>query len=481
MNYKTTVYRLFSIAVAALLAACAVGPNYEKPATVAPKVFKEQGDWMAAQPADDLPRGAWWEIFADPALNDLESQIETANQSLAQAQAQYGEARALVGAASAAYFPSVSANASRTRSQRYGNSSPSAGSDSSSTPESSSRPAEAYSLIFDANWEPDVWGRVRRSVEAQRANAQANVADLESVRLSLHAQLAQTYFQLRIADEQQRLLNESVAAYQKSFELTENQYKVGVAARANVVQADTQLKSAQVQAIDLGITRAQLEHAIAVLVGKAPADFSIPVTPLTTQPPAIPILLPSQLLQRRPDVAAAERRVAAANAQIGVAESAFFPSLGLSASGGYQSSSFAKWLTAPSRVWSLGPALAETLFDGGARRAQVRQAQAAYEASVANYRETALTAFQNVEDYLAALRILEQEGEAADAAVKSAQEFLRIATNQYRAGTVSYLDVVTAQNAAYNSQRSAINTLGTRLIDSVALIKAIGGAWDAEK
>jgi len=335
-----------------------------------------------------------------------------------------------------------------------------------------------YSLPLQASWEPDLWGRVRRTVEGQAANAQASAATLESTRLSLHAELATSYFQLRIVDEQKRLLDDTVEAYRKSLKLTQNQYDVGVVARADVVQADVQLKQAQVQAIDLGIARAQFEHAIALLIGKAPAEFTLKAEKLALKPPAIPVGLPSQLIERRPDIAIAERQMAAANAQIGVAESAFFPTLTLSAEGGYQSSTFSKWLTAPSRFWSLGPQLAETIFSGGLRHAQTAAAQASYDASVANYREVVLAGMQNVEDNLAALRILESEQLAQAEAVAAAELSLRIANNQYRAGTVSFLNVITAETGAYSNERNAITILGNRLTDSVELIKALGGGWD---
>lgn len=473
-----------AIAAGAVLCACAVGPDYKKPVTAAETAYKENSDWKQAQPGDAIKRGAWWEAFGDTTLNELEQQVDAANQSLVQAEAQYRQASALVSGARANYFPTVGVSASATRSGRYGNSGSiiSGGTvigstTSTTTNTGSSHPSNNYSLPFTASWEPDLWGKVRRTVEEQAANAQASAATLESMRLSLHAELAQDYFQLRIVDEQKRLLVDTVEAYRKSLQLTMNQYNVGVAARADVVQADTQLKTAQVQAIDLGISRAQLEHAIALLVGKTPADMSIATRALTVQPPEIPAGLASQLLERRPDVAVAERQAAAANAQIGIAESAYFPSLTLSTEGGYQSSSFSQWLTAPSRFWSLGPQLAETLFDGGARRAQTGQARAAYDAAVANYREVALAAFQDVEDNLAALRILESEAAAQAEAVKAAEEALKIVTNQYRAGTVSYLNVITAQATAYSNERNAISILGTRLTDSVALVKALGGGW----
>jgi NodT family efflux transporter outer membrane factor (OMF) lipoprotein len=404
------------------------------------------------------------------------------NQSLKQAEAQYRQATALVSAARANFFPTLGVDFSAQRAGRYGTGSIVSGGtvigSGNALNSGSSHPTNTYSLPFTASWEPDLWGRVRRTVEGQEANAQASAATLESTRLSLQAELAQDYFQLRIVDEQKRLLDDTVAAYAKSLQLTQNQYNVGVAARADVVQADTQLKQAQVQAIDLGIARAQLEHAIALLVGKTPAEFALPVQALNVTPPAIPVGLPSTLLERRPDVAVAEREAAAANAQIGVAQSAYFPNLTLSAQAGTQTSTFSDILAAPSRFWSIGAMLAETIFDGGAREAQVAQSRAAFDAAAANYREVALAAFQNVEDNLAALRILEAEAAAQAEAVKAAETSLAISLNQYRAGTVSYLNVVTAQTTAFANERNAISILGNRLTDSVALVKSLGGGWD---
>jgi len=483
------IHRFLSIGVfAAFLSACAVGPDYHRPDLAVPAAYKENADWHAAdwtraQPGDAIRRGAWWEVFGDATLNDLEQQIDVSNQSLKQAEAQYRQASAIVSGARANFFPTVGVSASGQRAGRYSTGSASSGGTVGSgtvDTSGSSHPTNTYSVPFTASWEPDLWGQVRRTVEGDVANAQASAATLESTRLSLHAQLAQTYFQLRIVDEQKRLLGETVVAYQKSLQLTQNQYDVGVAARADVVQADTQLKQAQVQAIDLGIARAQFEHAIALIVGKTPAEFSLVVEPLNAAPPSIPVELPSTLLERRPDVAVAERQAAAANAQIGVAEAAYFPNLILSATAGYQSSTFSNILAAPSRFWSLGAQLAETIFDGGAREAQVAQARAGFDAAAANYRQVALAAFQNVEDNLAALRILEAEAAAQAEAVKSAEQSLAIALNQYRAGTVSYLNVVTAQTTAYSNERNAITILGNRLNDSVALVKALGGGWDAK-
>jgi NodT family efflux transporter outer membrane factor (OMF) lipoprotein len=488
-NKKRNFSRLAStVTMAALLGACAVGPDYKRPSADVPPKYKENAswheDWATAEPGDAFKRGAWWEIFGDAKLNELEAQVDDANQSLAQAEAQFRQAAALVSQARASYFPTLSVSASATRSGRNsdngsiitGTGTVIGGTTGSTT--AGSRIGNQYSLPISASWEPDLWGRVRRTVEQQAGNAQASAATLESTRLSLHSQLAQDYFQLRIVDEQKRLLEDTVAAYRKSLQLTQNQYNVGVAARSDVVQADTQLKQAQVQAIDLGVSRAQLEHAIALLIGKTPAEFSLDQVKFDIKPPAIPVGVPSQLLQRRPDVAVAERQAMSANAQIGVAESAYFPTLNLSASAGFQSSSFSKWLTAPSRFWSLGPELAETIFDGGLRRAQTAQARAAYDAAVANYREVSLAAFQNVEDNLSALRVLEAESAAQADALAAAEEALKITLNQYRAGTVSYLNVITSQATAYSNERNAISILGNRLNDSVALVEAAGGGWD---
>ena len=479
--------KIILLSFAALLCACAAGPDYKRPdvpgaSAQVNEAYKEQAGWKLAQPADVLDRGAWWEIFGDPVLDDLQKQVETANQSLKQAEAQYRQAAALVSSARASFWPTVSASLSATRSGRYSSSSGSIVSGGTVIGgNSGSTISKSYQLPIAATWEPDLWGGVRRQVEGDVASAQASAATLANTRLSLQATLAQTYFQLRIVDEQKHLLVDTVDAYQKALQLTENQYKVGVAARADLVQAQTQLKSAQVQLIDLGIARAQYEHAIAVLVGRTPAQFSLAPARLAMKPPAIPLGLPSQLLERRPDVAVAERQAAQANAQVGVATAAWFPSLTLSASGGYSSSIWSQLLDAPSRYWSLGPKLAETLFDGGARSAQSAQARAAWDAAVANYRQVSLTAFQNVEDQVAALRILEQEAQEQDEAVRLAEQSLKIATNQYRAGIVSYLNVITAQNTAYSSERAAITLLGTRLNDSVGLVKALGGGWQAKE
>ena len=459
--------------VASTIAGCAVGPDYERPSAPAPAAYKEAGDWKPATPQDDLHRGAWWSVFNDPQLDTLEQQVNVSNQNLAQAEAQYRQALALVREARAGYFPTVSADASATRSKSG------SGSQSSTGSSTSSGARNQYSLSLSASWELDLWGRVRRTVEANSASAQASAADLESTRLSLQSQLAQDYFALRIIDEQKRLLDKTVAGYETSLQVTKNRYNVGVAAKADVMQAETQLKTTQAQDIDLEAQRALLEHAIAVLVGTAPAEFSLAPDVVTMTLPAIPAALPSALLERRPDIAAAERRAAAANAQIGVAKAAYFPDLSLSASGGFQSTNFIHLLTLPNRFWSVGADLAETLFDAGARQAKTAQAVAAYDQSVGNYRQTVLAGFQEVEDNLAELRVLEREAQVQDEAVKAAEESLAITINQYKAGTVSYLNVVISQAAALGAERSALDLLHSRLTASVVLIKALGGGWSA--
>lgn len=457
--------------VLVFLAGCAAGPDYKRPATPAGAQFRETPEaWKQAQPRDEIARGKWWEMFNDAQLSALVEKIDVSNQTLAAAEAQYRQATAAVRVARAALFPEVDANVSVTRSQ-----SPS-GAIGGTT---AGRTITTHSAGLNvSNWELDLWGRVRRGVEASEASAQASAGDLASARLSLQAQLATDYFQLRVLDVQKQLLDDTVGALKKSLELTQNRYNVGVAAKADVVQADAQLKSVLVQATDVGVQRAQLEHAIAVLTGVTPAELAIAPQPSYAGPmPAIPPGLPSELLERRPDVAAAERRVMAANAQVGVTKAAFFPAATLSAALGYRSQDTATWFTAPSRFWSLGPSVVLALFDAGLRSAQSDEAVAAYDATVANYRGTVLTAFQEVEDNLAALRILGEEAQAEDDAVRAAQQSVDLTLNQYRAGTVSFLNVVQVTTALFNEQRSAIGIQGRRLAASVALVRAIGGGW----
>ena len=453
------------------LAACSVGPDYVRPQTAAvPTAFKEMKDWKPAQPNELAMNGKWWEMFGDRQLNALVEQIDISNQNLAQSEANFRKAMALVQGARADYSPTLSVDASRTRSRS-----------AISSSSSSSSVRDNYSFSLNADWEIDVWGRVRRNVESNEASAQASAADLAATRLSAQAQLAQNYLQLRVLDAQQQLLDDTVAAYQRSYQLTLNQYNAGVVAKSDVIQAQTQLKSAQAQALDNGVQRAQLEHAIALLVGQPASTFSITPSPLTAAAPPIPVALPSMLLERRPDIAGAERRVAAANAQIGVAQAAYYPSLSLSASGGFQTSNgLANWFTMPSRVWSLGPQLSQLIFDGGARRSVTDQAIATYDGVAAAYKQTVLTAFQEVEDNLAALRILEQEAVVQNEALQSARQAVTLVTNQYKAGTVNYTSVITAQATALTSERTALDILYRRMAASVLLTKALGGGWSEQ-
>ena len=469
---KLNAMTFVSMVPATLLAGCSVGPDYVRPTVETPAAYKEAGNWKPAQPKDDVSRGRWWEVFNDPLLNRLQEQVDISNQNLANAEAQFRQALALLQSTRAGFFPSVTGGVSTTRSHA----SATTIAQPSATPVSRGVVTN-YNLPFQASWAPDVWGNIRRAVEANVAGAQASAGDLATARLSAQAALAQSYFQLRALDAQQLLLEDTVAAYGVSFKLVQNQYAAGVVAKADVVTAQTQVKSAQAQAIDIGAQRAPLEHAIALLVGKPPSELSIARQPLDAAVPAAPLGLPSELLERRPDIAAAERRMAQANAQIGVAEAAYFPVLTLSGSIGYQSATIADWLTAPSRFWSFGPAIAQTLFDGGLRRAQTAQAIAAYDASVAAYRQTVLTGFQQVEDSLAVLRILEQEAEVQGEAVKLAEQALALALNQYKAGTVNYLTVIVIQAAALSNQRTAVDILSRRMSASVQLIAALGGGW----
>jgi NodT family efflux transporter outer membrane factor (OMF) lipoprotein len=459
--------------VLVLISACTVGPNYARPPVATPPSYKEAVTLKTTQSLDEVLGTKWWEIFQDPQLNSLVEQVDITNQNIAQAEARFRQARALVQAARAGYFPTVTAGIGVTRSQPSATVSPG--------PAREAKPFTEYSLPIGVSWELDVWGRIRRSVESNEANAQANAADLEAARLSARAELAQDYFQLRSLDAQKQVLDATVVAYQKSLELTRNRYAAGTVSRADVLQAETQLKTTQAQAVDLGVQRAQLEHAIALLMGKPPAEVSIAVTPLTITPPSTPAGDPSELLVRRPDVAAAERLVASANAQIGIAESAYYPTVSPSALGGFESSSSSNWFSWLGRFWSVGVSLSQILFDGGLRQSQVDQARALYDASVAVYRQTVLTGFQEVEDNLAALRILDNEAQAQDEAVKAAQQSLAVTNNQYRAGLVSYLNVVVSQAVALNNERTAVDILGRRLSASVLLVKALGGGWNTSK
>ncbi|MBY4869229.1 RND transporter [Burkholderia sp. Bp9017] len=468
-----------AVATAVLLAGCAVGPDYHRPDTSIPAAYKEApAGWKVAQPADRTDRGPWWTVYNDPQLDALIDKLNASNQTIAQSAAAYRQARALVTEARAAYFPTVGLTASGSRS-RAGRTSVSSG--TSSNFSSSSSISNSYSVGLDASWEPDLWGKVSRTVSAQRAGEAAAAADLANARLSQQALLAQTYFQLRTSDALQKLLDDTVKSYGESLKLTQNQYAQGVAARADVIQAQTQLQSAQAASIDNGVARAQYEHAIATLVGEPASTFSLPPAPLTAEPPITPVDVPSAVLERRPDIAAAERRAASANEQIGVAISAFFPTLTLSASGGFQSSVWSQLFTLPARFWTVGPQLAATLFDAGLRAAQTDAARATYDENVAAYRLAVLTAFQDVEDNLASQRILAQEVDVQRQAVDSAEHSLAIVTNQYKAGTVAYLNVLSAQTTAFTAQQKLATIAGQRMVSSVGLVKALGGGWNTSE
>jgi NodT family efflux transporter outer membrane factor (OMF) lipoprotein len=458
-----------------LFAGCSFAPKYAKPSVQTPVAFKEltpeqskeTDGWKTAEPKDDMIRGQWWEMFHEPELNAFESQVVVSNQTVAAALANFLAARAVVKQARSQYFPTVSANPSVTRSRQS----------SLSSPPTSSTFTE-YSLPFDASWELDFWGRIRNTVKANSLEAQATLADLENVRLTVQAEVAMDYFQLRVVDAQKQLLDAMVLAYQESLKLTQAQYDAGMASGQDVAQAETQLNTTLAQATDLGIQRAQLEHAIAMLLGQPASSFSIATDPLAAKPVAIPFGVPSQLLERRPDVAAAERRVAEANAQIGVARAAYFPTITLSGSAGYQSTSVENLFSGPGLVWSVGASLAQTLFDAGLRKAVTEQARAKYRGTVANYRQTVLTAFQEVEDNLSTLRILSQELQQQNAAVESSQRYLTLANARYQAGLDIYLDVIAAQTALLSNQRTALNLRMEQMTASVQLIKALGGSWD---
>jgi NodT family efflux transporter outer membrane factor (OMF) lipoprotein len=484
-RHARSVGALATVVIAAL-SGCAVGPNYKRPPVITPEAYKELDGWKVAEPGDLTLRGAWWELFGDPTLNELESRVSAANQTLAAAEATYRQATALVREARAGFFPTVTIGAGYTRSQ-VSSTITSSGTNANATAaaltggvatSTTGRPTNFFQLPIDVTWTPDFWGRVRRTVESNQGNAQASAGDLDTARLSLQAELAQDYFQMRTLDAQRKLLDETVKAFEQSLELTRTRFRGGVASQVDVVQAETQLETTRAQAIDVGVQRAQLEHAIAVIIGQPPSALTLPAVPLTAPPPVVPIGIPSQLLERRPDIAAAERRMAAANAQIGVALAAFYPTVTLSASGGFESSSIARWLTWPSRFFAVGPSIQQTVFDGGLRRAQTDQARAAYDTGVANYRETVLTAFQGVEDNLAALRILESEADVQERAVRAARRSVALTTTQYRAGVVSYLNVITTQTIALANEVTAVQVLGRRMTATVLLVQALGGGWN---
>jgi len=478
----TSILALLLVLLLFALESCTVGPKYVKPSTPTPAVFKEPPpapspgaeQWQPANPADQASRGKWWEIFGDQKLNQLEEQVAASNQDLKVYEARFREARAAIRFNRASQFPTISTapTIAYTKSTDYSPSFPSKINETSTG---------EYVLPFDLSYELDLWGRVRRTVAAAREEAQATSGDYEGAKLSIEAELAMDYFELRSADAQKQLLDDTVKAYSDDVQLTTHRFKGGAAPRSDVAQAQTQLDTTRVQDTDVTVQRAQFEHAIAILIGKPPADFSLAETPLDTHPPTIPPGLPSELLQRRPDIAAAERRMAEANQQIGIAKAAYFPTVSLEGTAGFAGTQGANWFTWPAGFWALGPVLAQTLFDAGRRRATSESARANYDATVATYRQASLTAFQEVEDNLAALRILQNEAQQQDQAVASAKDSLHLFTNRYKGGVDTYLQVITAQTIELANERNAIDILRRRMDASVLLVKALGGGWDASQ
>jgi len=468
-------------------AACMVGPKYQRPSAPTPPAYKEAPpaswggtqEWKKAQPNEAAKRGQWWEIYNDPELNALEEQVSISNQNLKMAEAQFREAKFAVKIARSSLFPTIAASPSIVNSRSL-----SASTSSSGKVSGQAAIYTAYDLPVNVSWEADIWGSVRRSIRSSEEAAQASDATLENARLSYQAELAEDYFELRGTDGEKELLETTVKSYQDYLKLTQDRFNSGVASGSDVAQAQTQLETARAQLIDYDVARAQYEHAIAVLAGKAPSEATISYASIKITPPPVPVGLPSGLLERRPDIANAERQMAEANEQIGIAKAAFYPTLGLTtqnATVGLENVTFLHWLSWPSRFWSVGPSLAETVYDAGRRRATLNQNIAAYDATVANYRQTVLSAFQQVEDNLAALRVLENEAAAEDQAVKAAQNSLDISTYQYKAGTVNYLTVITEQAILLQDQVQAVSILTRRMSASVLLVEALGGGWDSSK
>jgi NodT family efflux transporter outer membrane factor (OMF) lipoprotein len=473
MTHKANRATFFGLLLGATLifAGCSVGPKYKTPTAPTPPAYKELANWKTAQPNDQSLGGNWWEIFQDPQLNALERQVNVSNQNLKAAVAQYQQARAAVRYNRADFYPTITANPSAVR-ERY----------------SDNRPASStavqgvtfndFTVPLNLSYEVNAWGRVSKNVEYYREQAQATAGDLAVVNLSMHATLAVDYFSARSLDAEERLLQDTVKQYEQALQLTEDRYHGGVGSEVEVEQAKTILETTRAQAVDVGVARAQYEHAVAVLVGKPAAEFSLPSLPITAPPPSIPVGVPSQLLERRPDIAAAERRVAAANAQIGLAKLAYYPVINLFASGGFDSGAISTLFQGPSAIWAVGGSAAQTIFDGGRRRAASEEARAGYDSAVANYRETTLTAFQQVEDNLTALGVLENEAAVQANAVEAAQRSLNLSITRYEGGVTTYLEVITAQNAALADQVTAVNILGRRMTSAVLLIEALGGGWD---
>jgi NodT family efflux transporter outer membrane factor (OMF) lipoprotein len=461
---------------AALATACAVGPDYHRPQFDAAANYKEAGDWKPSEPNDVLSRGPWWKIFNDDVLDGLESQIDISNQNVKAAAAAFEQSRALVSQARAGFWPTIAANLGMQRQGQPAGTTNAAGILTSTT-----RTDNTYTAGASANWDIDIWGKIRRNTESNVASAQASSAALAAARLSAQGELAIDYFELRAQDQLEKLLDDTVEAETLSLHITESRYKFGVAARADVVTAQTQLLGSQAQQVNAKIQRAVLEHAVAVLIGKQPAEFSVAPAAMRSDVPTVPAGVPSTLLERRPDVAEAERRMAAANAQIGVAKAGYFPDLTLTGRDQYTSTTFSRLIRNSNRIWAAGPTLAQTVFDGGLVRAQVRGARAAYEGTVDSYRQTVLASFQQVEDEIVTLRVLEQEGAIEDETVKKAREAEALTLNQYKAGTVPYSSVITAQTVRLSAEETALQVLSSRLQASVSLIEALGGGWDASQ
>jgi NodT family efflux transporter outer membrane factor (OMF) lipoprotein len=469
-----------------LLSACAVGPDYKRPPVVLPAKFKEAPKgWKLAKPCDDFHRGEWWRMFHDPQLNALESSLNVNNQNVLMVAEQYRQAVFLVDEARAAYFPTVTLSPTVTRQRQVSNASatniPSGGSSAGFTAFGTGRSSSVttfHTLLLTGSWEPDLWGSVRRSVEASMANAQASAALIEVTRLSAQASLAQFYFELRGVDRDIQLLNDTVVDYKKILQYTRNRYASGVAGRLDVVQAQAQLETAQGQAINLGVTRSQYEHAIATLIGRPASLFALPAKRYHFTPPTVPLLVPSDWLERRPDIAQAERLMAQANAQIGVAIAAYYPALTLSGTANSTHTGLEHWFSIPSTAWALSAQLAEVLIDGGLRIATAEAARANYKATVASYRQVVLAAFQDTEDNLAAVRILKSEEAVLNKAAVDTRKALEITINEYKAGTADFSQVMIAENAALAAEKTAIDTLYLRMSAIVGLIKSLGGGWD---
>jgi NodT family efflux transporter outer membrane factor (OMF) lipoprotein len=473
------------VAAALLLASCNPAPKYAKPPATAPTAYKEvppeykEGSgWKIAQPGDDKLRGKWWELYNDPELNALEEQVAGANQNIIAAEANYRVSRALVVSARAALFPTVGASPSYANSRASTTTRVTTVSGGTSSGAQSGTVLNEYSLPFDASYTVDFWHRIRNQILANASAAQASAADIGTAVLSAQAAVADDYFEIRALDTQRRILDDTVGSYRQTLQLTQILFKTGIDSDQDVAQAQTQLDTAVTQQTDLGVARATFEHAIATLIGKPPADFALPVATFHPNPPQVPVGVPSTLLERRPDIAAAERIVAEANANIGVARAAYYPNVTLSASAGFQTATLTKWFTWPSGFWSVGPQLAQTFFEGGARRALNEQAQAQYDVTVADYRQTVLTAFQAVEDNLSSLRILSQEIVQQHATVLSATHYLDLALTRYRTGVDSYLNVITAQTSVLTNREAEVGIELRQMTASVGLVEALGGGWD---